>query len=460
MLRYSHILPITVALLLSACKGGDEDTGEPNTVPEAHAGEDQTVAANETVSLSGAASFDQDGDELSFHWSFEHLPEGSSLGEMEMPFSANATAEAVDTTFSPDAVGTFVVNLTVSDGRAESNVDFLIVNTETPSLLPTAMAGDDTSGEVGATIALDGSASFDPEGRSLSYNWSLVQKPSDSTLSALTDAATVAASFSPDARGVYIFNLVVNNGLTDSAPDSVIVTATGDDSAPVASAGEDQVAEDCSHLQLDGSASVDPDSDPLQYYWELQSKPTGSVASNDNFSDRHAESPSFWADWAGDYVLSLTVTDGANWSLADMVNLTLSERATNTPPIVNISTLATVSGGETDCVEDGYVYDCDDCDDQTVEMGPNVTINDPDNDPYTVKWEMTSGSGIVASPYSVTTNVKLENIEATEPNVCDTNEWVLELTVTDCTTASTTKSTTVTVDCCGVESTSTSTSSN
>jgi hypothetical protein len=180
------------------------------------------------------------------------------------------------------------------------------------------------------------------------------------------------------------------------------------------------------------------------------------VASNDNFSDRNAESPSFWADWGGDYVLSLTVTDGANWSLADMVSLTLAERATNTPPTVEIKTLTTFSGGETDCVEDGYVYDCEDCDDQTVELGPNVTINDSDNDPYTVKWEMTSGSGIVASPYSVTTNVKLENIEATEPNVCDTNEWVLELTVTDCTTASTTKSTTVTVDCCGVESTSTS----
>ena len=89
-------------------------------------------------------------------------------------------------------------------------------------------------------------------------------------------------------------------------------------------------------------------------------------------------------------------------------------------------------------------------------MGPNVTINDADSDPYTVQWELTSGSGIIASPNSVTTNVKLENIEATEPNVCDSNEWVLELTVTDCTTASTKASTTVTVDCCGIEATTSS----
>jgi hypothetical protein len=456
MHRKAQFLSIVAALLVVGCKGGTEDTGIPNTVPEANAGDDQTVAANETVTLSGAASFDQDGDDLTYHWSFEHVPEGSSLGDSETAFSANASAESVDTSFAPDTIGTFIVNLVVSDGRIESPVDFLIVTTETPSLLPTAVAGSDLTGEVATSIALDGSGSFDPEGRALSYTWSLIQKPTGSSASGVADPTMASTSFSPDERGVYIFNLVVNNGLADSPADAVILTATGEDGAPVASAGEDQVAEDCSSLQMSGSASVDPDGDPLQYHWELQSKPTGSVATNDNFSDRNTVNPTFWADWAGDYVLSLTVSDGANWSLTDMVNLTLAERATNTPPIVAISTLATVTGGETDCEEDGYVYDCADCDDQTVEVGPNVTINDPDSDPYTVKWELTSGSGIVASPTSLTTNVRLENIEATEPNVCDANEWVLSLTVTDCTTASSAASTTVTVDCCGIESTSSS----
>jgi hypothetical protein len=456
MHRKTQFLSIAAALLVVGCKGGTEDTGVPNTVPEANAGDDQTVSANESVSLSGAASFDQDGDALTYHWSFEHVPEGSSLGESETAFSANASTEAVDTSFSPDAVGTFIVNLMVSDGRAESPVDFLIVNTENPTLLPTAVAGADLSGEVATSVGLDGSASFDPEGRDLTYAWSLIQKPTGSAATDVAAPTMATTSFSPDERGVYIFNLVVNNGLTDSPADALILTATGEDGAPVASAGEDQVAEDCAFIQMSGSASVDPDGDPLQYHWELQSKPTDSVASNDSFSDRNAANPTFWADWAGDYVLSLTVSDGANWSLTDMVNLTLSERSTNTPPIVEITTLATVTGGETDCVEDGYVYDCDDCDDQTVELGPNVNINDPDNDPYTIKWEMTSGSGIVATPTALITNVRLENIEATEPNVCDSNEWVLSLTVTDCTTASTTKSTTVRVDCCGIESTSSS----
>jgi len=457
MLRSKRVYSLSAALLLAACKGTPEDTGEPNTQPVANAGEDQSVSADQNVALNGAASFDQDGDELTYHWGFEHLPEGSALADKEMPFTVNESAEAVDTTFSPDAVGTYVVTLTVSDGRTESEIDHIIVKAEVPGTSPTAVAGDNLVGEVGQASSLDGSASFDPNGRNLTFAWSLVQKPTDSTATGPADASAATTDFTPDSRGVYIFNLVVNNGLIDSQPDALIVTATGDDNSPVSSAGEDVAAEDCSFIQLDGSASADPDGDTLQYFWELQSKPTGSAASNASFSDRNTAAPTFWGDWAGEYVLSLTVSDGANWSLADMVTITLAERAGNTAPQVEISTIATVSGGEVECEEDGYVYDCEDCDDQTVEMGPNVTINDADNDPYTVQWELTSGSGIVATPTSVTTNVKLENIEATEPNVCDSNEWILELTVTDCTTASTKATTTVTVDCCGIEATSTST---
>ncbi|MEC7239703.1 MAG: PKD domain-containing protein [Myxococcota bacterium] len=444
------ILPLAAALtLVTGCKSDNVDTGVSNTAPEANAGLDQTVPADTTVALSGSASFDQDGDALSYSWSFDFIPEGSALDATS--FGLNDSAEAMETSFAPDAVGTFIVNLVVNDGKTDSVVDHVIIKAEEPSTFPTAVAGDDSTGEVSTPISLDGSGSTDPAGRELTYLWTAVQVPADSAITEPTDATSAVASFTPDARGVYIFNLVVNNGIVSSSPDALIVTVTGDDNAPVANAGADFTGDDCSSIQLDGSGSVDPDGDTLQYYWELQSKPSGSSATNDNFSDRTAMSPTFWADWDGEYVLSLTVSDGASWSLADMMTLDLSNRSVNTPPIVSISTLATISGGEVECEEDGYVYDCEDCGDQTIEIGPNVSINDPDSDPYTVSWELTSGSGIISNPSAVTTSVKLENIEATEPNVCDSNEWVLELTVTDCTTASTTESTTVTVDCCGIE---------
>jgi hypothetical protein len=123
----------------------------------------------------------------------------------------------------------------------------------------------------------------------------------------------------------------------------------------------------------------------------------------------------------------------------------------NTPPQVTITTLATVVAGDAECVESGYAYACDDCDDQSVTLGNNVSISDADNDPYTVHWELISGNGSVSSPDELVTTAQITDIEAVEPLVCESNDFVFQITVTDCTGASTNSSTTVTADCCGIE---------
>jgi len=47
-------------------------------------------------------------------------------------------------------------------------------------------------------------------------------------------------TFTPDIDGSYAITLTVNDGTVNSAPDTVIVTASSINSAPVASAGPDQ----------------------------------------------------------------------------------------------------------------------------------------------------------------------------------------------------------------------------
>jgi hypothetical protein len=459
------MLKITSFISLSAlafgtmgCKGRTIDTSVINSAPVAVAGEDQVAPSDDWVELSGAGSFDADGDDLSYSWAFDHLPEGSGLADKEMPFTRNGSGDAMNTAFAPDVTGTYIVSLVVSDGRDNSNVDFVIITAEAPEARPVAHAGSDIAIVSGELASVDGSLSYDPEGRDLTYNWSFVQIATDSsvTSASFSDNNSSAASnvtFLADNKGVYVVNLVVNNGLADSEPDTVMVTATGDDNAPVANAGEDIEAEDCSHIDVSGSNSTDPDSDPLTYFWELQSKPAESASSNDSFSDRTLESPKFWADIAGTYVLSLSVHDGVAWSAADLVTLTVEERMVNTPPQVTITTLATVTAGDAECVESGYAYACDDCEDQFITLGNNVSISDADNDPYTAHWELISGNGSVSSPDELVTSAQITDIEAVEPLVCESNEFVFELTVTDCTGASTSSSTTVTADCCGVEAT-------
>ncbi len=450
----SRTVWISLALLV-ACGGKQQDTAsQDNAAPVADAGENVTIEADQVVSLDGRASFDSNGDSLTYHWSFDRVPEGSSVLSMELPFTQNNNGNASTTSFQPDAVGTFVVSLEVEDGSTRSAADFVVVTAQVPGTRPVAQAGLDLQLEVGATVTLDGSTSYDTAGRTLSYAWSIVEVPEASalTIDSITGADTTTPSWEVDAKGVYIFNLVVDNGLTASQPDAVVVTAMANDNTPVANAGEDLEVEDCNWIQLDGSNSADPDADALEYFWELQSKPTNSVATNDSFSDRRIESPTFWADTAGTYTFSLAVSDGNNWSIADGMTMVVDERAANTAPTVTINPIATVAAGEAECATSGYSYECDDCENQAVTIGDTVAIVDVDNDPYTVVWELVSGEGSISDANALVTTLSAESLTTTEPYYCNQNQFVLNLTVTDCTGEYTQASTTLAAECCGIPS--------
>jgi hypothetical protein len=91
---------------------------------------------------------------------------------------------------------------------------------------PMAFAGFDLEAEVGTTVFLNGTASGDPDGDSLTYVWTLEFAPEGSALGALSDdqAQAPMPSFVPDAEGVYLFGLIVSDGSYTSAKDLVTVT--------------------------------------------------------------------------------------------------------------------------------------------------------------------------------------------------------------------------------------------
>jgi len=82
-----------------------------------------------------------------------------------------------------------------------------------------------------------------------------------------------------DLAGTYVAQLVVNDGLADSAPDAAVISTAN--TRPRADAGaDDQIAAGETGL-LDGSASSDADADPLSYQWALLFRPPGSAATLD-----------------------------------------------------------------------------------------------------------------------------------------------------------------------------------
>lgn len=90
---------------------------------------------------------------------------------------------------------------------------------------PVAHAGPDQTVNVGDVVQLDGSGSSDIDGDPLTYSWSLTSVPAGSGAT-LDNPTVVDPKFTPDLAGTYVAQLVVNDGKVDSAPDTVVVTAT------------------------------------------------------------------------------------------------------------------------------------------------------------------------------------------------------------------------------------------
>lgn len=85
---------------------------------------------------------------------------------------------------------------------------------------PVANAGPAQSVAVGTEVTLDGSQSYDPEGKPLTYLWNKIAGPPAN----LANPETATPSFRPAVAGVYRFALVVNDGALTSMRSETQVT--------------------------------------------------------------------------------------------------------------------------------------------------------------------------------------------------------------------------------------------
>jgi choice-of-anchor A domain-containing protein len=169
---------------------------------------------------------------------------------------------------------------------------------------PVAVAGADVLAHVGDTVQLDGSGSYDPDGHSLIYSWAPGALPQGS-LAELIGADQYNPTLVIDRHGTYDLRLSVSDGMCQSQSDSVLVST--ENRPPVAVAGEDRLVGVGQSVQLDASASHDPDGDSIEHYeWTLVSRPSGSATA---LSDRLIFDPVFIADIPGTYRVQLIVRD-------------------------------------------------------------------------------------------------------------------------------------------------------
>lgn len=285
----------------------------------------------------------------------------------------------------------FVATLLIAAGCGKTSD-----STTDEKLVPVADAGQPMLLQKGATAVLNASQSYDPRELPLTYNWRIVNKPATSSTS-LSDSSSPFPSIYLDAVGNYEFELIVNNGEYDSAPDVVVISDT--DSAPVANAGPDKAARIGQDVTLNGSASFDPDGDPLNYAWTLSSQPMGSSAVLARVSSPFAV---LTPDVEGDYKVDLVVSDGNSSSKVDSVVIS----TLNTRPLANAG------------LSRGYI------------LGESLVLDgslssDEDGDPLSFRWH------IVAAPKGSTAN--LSHADKSRANITpDINgDYVVALIVND-----------------------------
>ena len=296
-----------------------------NSAPIADAGPDQTVGEGAAVALDGTASTDPNGDALNYAW--------EQIGGPAVILSDPAAAQPgfVAPTV-PSGGATLTFRLTVDDGTEASEPDTVDVTVKNVNKPPVADAGDDQTVLEGSPVTLHGGDSFDPDSEPLVYMWLQTAGPAV----ALSDPGAVEPSFLAPPVGTagetLVFVLTVSDGI-DLSTDDVVIAVTNVNQIPIADAGPDQTLGEGKAVTLDGTASSDPDADPLTWAWTQIGGPPVAL------SDPGSATPTFTAPVVGQggdsLVFQLVVSDGAAASEPDAVTIYVLD--TNQPPVCDLA---------------------------------------------------------------------------------------------------------------------------
>lgn len=167
------------------------------------------------IGLRGDDSYDKyDTDaEMTFTWTVEQQPTGSNI---------SFTQAGTDIVATPMIGGTYVFKLTVTNTLG--SVGEITSTNIIPefSSTPTANAGTDRLGMKNVTLALNGTGSFDMDGDTLTYKWTVLTKPAGATIN-FNSTTTVSPQIVADKSGVYEIELEVEDPDGNKSTDTVAV---------------------------------------------------------------------------------------------------------------------------------------------------------------------------------------------------------------------------------------------
>jgi len=319
-----------------------------NQTPVANAGGDVTITLpTNSVALDASASYDPDGSIAAYYWVQKSGPSTSSI----------ADASAAKTTVSNLVQGVYVLTLQVRDNAGTIGYGTKTITVNAAPAAPAVVVNQTPISNAGAdatitlptnSVALDGSASYDPDGSIVAYYW--VEKSGPSTYS-IADVSAARTTLSNLVQGVYVFTLQVrdnagvigysNKTITVNAAQTTTTTTTSGNQAPVANPGPGlNLSLPTNSTTLDASSSFDPDGSIAAYYWAQTSGPTMSSIGN-----AAAAKTTLGNLVQGIYVFTLQVKDNAGVvsSATKTIAVNAASTSSNQTPVSNGGADITIS---------------------------------------------------------------------------------------------------------------------
>lgn len=294
---------------------------EPNKIPVAHAGNDITITLplNSAV-LDGTASYDSDGNITGYNWKRISGPGSYSI----------SSAGAISPQVSNLLEGVSYFQLEVTDNGGAKDTDTIKITVlAVPNKKPLANAGTNISITLPVnSVTLNGTGSSDADGQIVSYSWLKISGPSSFNI---TNGNTALATASGLVQGQYHFELTVKDDDGAISRDTVLVSvAEKINQAPIAKAGPDQqITLPLNQVNMDGSASADPDGTLQRYEWTVVKGAAGMTIVN-------STSPicTVAGLQAGEFIFRLTVTDNQGATGFDDIIIKVNS-AINMVPVAN-----------------------------------------------------------------------------------------------------------------------------
>ncbi len=284
-----------------------------------------TITVGEQIQLSAENSTHKDGDELSFYWSLISHPANSDV--------AIITNTGLDTAFTPDLDGEYLIQLTATDSAGNKSHNTLSLDTQNTT--PVANAGSDIIIVENVDTVIDTSLSIDGDGDNIVTELILLHRPENSEAS-LDVSQPLQAVLYRDLDGDYIVQIEVDDSKAAPEFDTAFISTQG--IRPIA---RNQALDDvpAQEFQLGERLILRPPADVVTSQLSLISKPEESeIIVNVKNSPESRITP----DVIGDYVFQIITENERFGSIARTYRYKIIPAIpVNQPPVADITTAQT-----------------------------------------------------------------------------------------------------------------------